>query len=172
MCENMTIYLKIWLSLDICVKYAQYVKIWPFVLKFYFQWVFAWNMLNVWKYGHLCENLTFMRYLCEICSICENMVICLKIWLSLNICVKYAQCVKVWPFDVLVLFLMPCMQFLKPSVLFLMDTILNLSIGQFLMKKNGDTLLLRVSLILRKRRHTCSTRVSFPLPSMSGKGKW
>jgi hypothetical protein len=36
-------------------------------------------MLNVWKYGHLCENLTFIGYLCEICSmfkkyghLCEN----------------------------------------------------------------------------------------------------
>jgi hypothetical protein len=32
-----------------------------------------WNMLNVWKYGHLCENLTFIGYLCEICSMCENL---------------------------------------------------------------------------------------------------
>jgi hypothetical protein len=30
MCENMAIYVKIWLSLDICVKYAQCMKIWPF----------------------------------------------------------------------------------------------------------------------------------------------
>jgi hypothetical protein len=32
-------------------------------------------MLNVRKYGHLCANLTFIGYLCEICSMCENMVI-------------------------------------------------------------------------------------------------
>jgi hypothetical protein len=29
----------------------------------------------------LCENLTFIGYLCEICSMCENMAICVKIWL-------------------------------------------------------------------------------------------
>jgi hypothetical protein len=28
MCENMVICVKIWLSIDICVKYDQYVKIW------------------------------------------------------------------------------------------------------------------------------------------------
>jgi hypothetical protein len=33
-----------------------------------------------------------------------------------------------------------CVQFLKPYVQFLMDTILKLSIVQFLMKKKGDTL--------------------------------
>jgi hypothetical protein len=38
--------------MDICVKYAQCVKIWPFVWKFY-----------------------FIGYLCEICSMCKNMVI-------------------------------------------------------------------------------------------------
>jgi hypothetical protein len=38
------------------VKYAQCVKTWP-----------------------LCENLTFIGYLCEICSMCENMAICVKI---------------------------------------------------------------------------------------------
>jgi hypothetical protein len=42
--------------------------------------------------------------------------------------VKYAQYVTIWPFDVLVLFLMPCVQFLKPYVQFLMDTIMNLVI--------------------------------------------
>jgi hypothetical protein len=55
-------------------------------------------MLNVWKYGHLCANLTFIGYLCEMCSMCENMAICVQIWLSLDICVKYAQCAKIWPF--------------------------------------------------------------------------
>jgi hypothetical protein len=44
--------------------------------------------------------------------------------------VKYAQCVKTWPFDILVLFL-------KPSDQFLMNTILNLAIVQFLMKNKG-----------------------------------
>jgi hypothetical protein len=44
--------------------------------------------------------------------------------------VKYAQCVKIWSFDVLVLFL-KCVRFLR-------DTILNLAIVQFLMKKKGD----------------------------------
>jgi hypothetical protein len=51
--------------------------------------------------------------------------------------VKYAQCVKIWSFDVLVLFL-KCVQFMKSCVRFLMDTILNLAIVHFLMKKNGD----------------------------------
>jgi hypothetical protein len=51
--------------------------------------------------------------------------------------VKYAQCVKIWSFDVLVLFL-KCVQFLKSCVQFLMETILNLAIVQFLMKKKGD----------------------------------
>jgi hypothetical protein len=83
------------------------------------------------KICSMCENMTiyvnfftFNRYLCEICSMCENMAICVKnwfsldicakyaqcvkIWISLGICVKYAQCVKIWPFDILVLFLMPC----------------------------------------------------------------
>jgi hypothetical protein len=36
-------------------------------------------MLNVLKYDHLCENLTFNGYMCEICSMCENMAICGKI---------------------------------------------------------------------------------------------
>jgi hypothetical protein len=36
--------------------------------------------------------------------------------------VKYVQCVKLWPFDVLVLFLMPFVQILKPCIQFLMDT--------------------------------------------------
>jgi hypothetical protein len=58
-------------------------------------------MLSVWKYGHLCENLTFFEYLCQICSMCENMIIHVKIWLSLDIYVKYAQCVKIWLFDIL-----------------------------------------------------------------------
>jgi hypothetical protein len=52
--------------------------------------------------------------------------------------VKYAQRVKIWSFDILVLFL-KCVQFLKFCVQFLMDTILNLSIVQFLMMKKGDT---------------------------------
>jgi hypothetical protein len=45
MCENMIICVKISLSLDIYVKYAQCVKIWPFVWKFDFYLIF------VWKYG-------------------------------------------------------------------------------------------------------------------------
>jgi hypothetical protein len=35
-------------------------------------------MLNVLKSDHLCENVTFMGYLCGICSMCENMTICVK----------------------------------------------------------------------------------------------
>jgi hypothetical protein len=75
MCENMAICVEIWLSLDICVKYAQCVKIRSFVSKFVFHWIFVWNMFNVWKYGRLCGNLTFIWYLCEICWMCENMAI-------------------------------------------------------------------------------------------------
>jgi hypothetical protein len=52
--------------------------------------------------------------------------------------VKYTKYVKIWSFDVLVLFLKPCVQFLKPCIQFLMNTILNLVIVQFLMKEKGD----------------------------------
>jgi hypothetical protein len=116
-------------------------------------------VLNVWKYSHSCENLTFIGYLCEICSMCENMTICVNIWLSLDICVKYAQCVKIWPFvwkfnyywifvwnifnvwkyaHLMSWFCFWSVQFLKPCVMFLMDTILNLAIIQFLVKQKGD----------------------------------
>jgi hypothetical protein len=43
-----------------------------------------------------------------------------------------------------------CVQFLKSCVQFLMDTILNLTIAQFLMKKNGDVLAVHASRILAK----------------------
>jgi hypothetical protein len=46
--------------------------------------------------------------------------------------VKYAQYVKIWLF-------LKCVQFLKSCVWFLMDTILNLAIIQFLIKNKGDT---------------------------------
>jgi hypothetical protein len=68
--------------------------------------------------------------------------------------------VTICPFDVLVSFL-KCVQFLKPCVQFLMDTILNLAIVQFLVKEKRDMLLLHTSLILRKWRHACSMRVSY-----------
>jgi hypothetical protein len=58
--------------------------------------------------------------------------------------VKYAQCMTIWPFDVVVLFL-KSVQFLKSCVQFLMDTILNLAIVQFLMKIKRDMLTKRVS---------------------------
>jgi hypothetical protein len=32
----------------------------------------VWNILNVWKYGHLSENLTFIGHLCEISSMCKK----------------------------------------------------------------------------------------------------
>jgi hypothetical protein len=57
--------------------------------------------------------------------------------------VKYAKCVKIWLF-------LKCVQFLKSCVQFLMDTILNLAIVQFLMKKKGDALWLRASRICEK----------------------
>jgi hypothetical protein len=53
--------------------------------------------------------------------------------------VKYAPYVKIW--------------------LFLKDTILNLAIVQFLIKKKGDTLTMCVS-YLRKWRHVLDTRSS------------
>jgi hypothetical protein len=71
---------------------------------------------------------------------CENMAIYVKILLSLDICVNYAQCVKIWLF-------LKCVQFLKSCVQFLIDTILNLAIVQFLMKKKGDTPKQRASCI-------------------------
>jgi hypothetical protein len=43
-----------------------------------------------------------------------------------------------------------CVQFLKSCVQFFMDTILNLTIAQFLMKKKGDALSVRASRILVK----------------------
>jgi hypothetical protein len=43
---------------------------WWVVWKCDLYWIFVWNMLNVWKYGHLCEKLNFIGYLCQ----------CLKIW--------------------------------------------------------------------------------------------
>jgi hypothetical protein len=46
--------------------------------------------------------------------------------------VKYAQCVKIWLF-------LKCVQFLKSCVRFLMGTILNLAIVQFLILNKGDT---------------------------------
>jgi hypothetical protein len=51
--------------------------------------------------------------------------------------------VKIWLF-------LKCLQFLNSYVQFLMDTILNPAIAQFLMKKKGDTLSVRVSHILVK----------------------
>jgi hypothetical protein len=54
------------------MKYAKCVKIWPFVWKFDFHWIFV--------------------------SMFENMVICVEILLSLDISMKYAPCVKIWLF--------------------------------------------------------------------------
>jgi hypothetical protein len=51
--------------------------------------------------------------------------------------------VKIWLF-------LKCVQFLKSCVQFLMDTILNPTIAQFLMKKKGDALSVRASHILVK----------------------
>jgi hypothetical protein len=60
---------------------------------------------------------------------------------------------KIWLF-------LKCVQFLKSCVQFLMDTILNLAIAQFLMKKKGDRCLVCASCIVGKGRHTNETRVS------------
>jgi hypothetical protein len=67
--------------------------------------------------------------------------------------VKYAQCVKNMTIDLSILFL-KCVQFLKSCVQFLMDTILNLAIVQFLMKKKGDARYRGASPISIKERHT------------------
>jgi hypothetical protein len=58
--------------------------------------IIVWNMLNIWKYDHLCENLTSIGYLCEICWMCENIIICVKIWLSL---VFVWNILNVWKYD-------------------------------------------------------------------------
>jgi hypothetical protein len=68
--------------------------------------------------------------------------------------VKYAQRVKIW------LFLM-CVQFLNSCVRFLMDTILNLVIVQFLMKKKGDARYSGASPISIKGRCALWGRVSY-----------
>jgi hypothetical protein len=72
---------------------------------------------------------------------------------------KYAQCVKNMAIDVLVLFL-KYVQFLKSYVQFLVDTILNLSIVQFLMKKKGDARhATRVSNLRRRETHPRNGRL-------------
>jgi hypothetical protein len=75
--------------------------------------------------------------------------------------VKYAQCVKIWPFDILVLFMMSYVLFLKPCVQFLIDTILNLAIVQFLIKKKGDTCYGSTSPISIKARHSLWGHISY-----------
>jgi hypothetical protein len=47
-----------------------------------------------------------------------------------------------------------CVQFLKSCVQFLMDTILNLAIVQFLIEKKGDARWIHLSCIGGKGRHT------------------
>jgi hypothetical protein len=56
---------------------------------------------------------------------------------------------------------MPCVQFLKPCVQFLIDTILNLAIVQFLMKKKGDVCYGGASPISIKARRSLWGRVSY-----------
>jgi hypothetical protein len=51
--------------------------------------------------------------------------------------------VKIWLFQ-------KCVQFVKSCVQFLMDTILNLTIAQFFLKKKGDALSVHASRILVK----------------------
>jgi hypothetical protein len=62
MCENMVSCVKMWLVLNICVKYAKCEKIWPFVWKFDLHWIFM--------------------------SMFKNMIICVEILLSLDIYVN------------------------------------------------------------------------------------
>jgi hypothetical protein len=65
-------------------------------------------MLNMWKYGHLCENLTFIGYLCQ----------CLKIW---SFVWKFYfhwiflwNMLNVWKYEC---FLKSCIQFLVKCVI-------------------------------------------------------
>jgi hypothetical protein len=106
-------------------------------------------MLNIWKYGHLCEKLTFIGYLCEICSMCKNMAIYVKIWLSFDICVK------IWLF-------LKCVKFLKFYVQFLMDTILNPAITQISDEEKGRRALGTCISHLRKGRHANEMHISHP----------
>jgi hypothetical protein len=71
--------------------------------------------------------------------------------------VKYAQCVKIWPFDILVLFLIPCVQFSEALCSVSDGHCIESGNFQFLMKKKGDMLLLCPSLIIRKGRSSCVT---------------
>jgi hypothetical protein len=71
-------------------------------------------MLNVLKYDHLCESLTFNGYLYEICSMCENMTFIGYLCETCSMCEHMA-------IDVLVLFL-KCVQFSKSCVQFLVET--------------------------------------------------
>jgi hypothetical protein len=89
--------------------------------------------------------------------------------------VKFAQCVKIWPFVCKIgLSFDICVKiwlFLKSCVQFLMDTILNLAIAQFLMKKNRDALLvLCVSHLNKQRRELW--RCIFPLLHMQKKNTY
>jgi hypothetical protein len=68
--------------------------------------------------------------------------------------VKYAQFVKIWLF-------LKCVQFLKYCVRFIMDTVLNQTIVQFLMKIKGDTSTKRVSPISIKGRRALWGHVSY-----------
>jgi hypothetical protein len=160
MCENIVIWVKIWLSLDIYVKYAHCVKISLFEWNFDFHWIFVWNMLNVWKYSNLSKNLTFIEYLCEICSMCKNIAIWVKIWLSLFICVKYAQYMKIWPFDSL------C--FVSQTLCSISEDLCSISDGHYWIwhlfclwwKQKGDTCYNDESCIWSKGRHTLSRRLA------------
>jgi hypothetical protein len=63
-------------------------------------------------------------------------------------------CVKIWPFDVFVLFL-KCVQFLKPCVQFLMDTILNLPMCLVSGEEKGRRALTRrVSHLSKRETHS------------------
>jgi hypothetical protein len=81
------------------------------------------------------------------------MAICVEISLSLDICVKYAQFVKI-------LLFLKCVQFMKFGVQFLMDTIQNMTIAPFLMKRKGDAHWLHVYHIRGKGRRALHTFVS------------
>jgi hypothetical protein len=154
MCGNMTICVKSWVSLDICVKYTECGKVWPFVWKFDFHWIFVWNMLNVWKYDHFCENLTFIGYLCEICSMCE---ICSFVWKFYFHWIFVWNMLNVWKHGHLMSWLCfwSVCSFWSLVVQFLMDTILNLTMCSVCGEEKGRRVLTRCISHLRKREtHT------------------
>jgi hypothetical protein len=103
------------------------VKIWSVVWKCDLYWIFVWNMLNVWKYVHLCENLIFTGYLCQ----------CLKIWSFM------------WKFYLHWIFLWNMLNLWKYGYFWSVCSFLKYCV-QFLVKQKGEAPTECTSLILVK----------------------